>query len=126
MSAEIFRDFASGLRDDYRGTLDRFIALEAFGSDDARGELRTLRTEVFSRGDPAAHVLADGLELLETADLRDVLPRPAVPSLWIAGRRARLVGPRAMRPAAYPASGTTLPSPHTWRRAPSPRPHHSA
>src|SRR3546814_18500740 len=78
MSAEIFRDFASGLRDDYRGTLDRFIALEAFGSDDARGELRTLRTEVFSRGDPAAHVLAAGLELLETADLRDVLPRTAV------------------------------------------------
>src|SRR3546814_8670511 len=65
---------------------DRFIALEAFGSDDARGELRTLRAEVFSRGDPAAHVLADGLELLETADLRDVLPGLAVPSLWIAGR----------------------------------------
>jgi len=100
MSPEIFRDFASGLRDDYRGTLDRFIALEAFGSDDARGELRTLRAEVFSRGDPAAHVLADGLELLETADLRDELPGLAVPSLWIAGRRDRLVDPRAMREAA--------------------------
>lgn len=100
MSPEIFRDFASGLRDDYRGTLDRFIALEAFGSDDARGELRTLRAEVFSRGDPAAHVLADGLDLLETADMRDVLPGLAVPSLWIAGRRDRLVDPRAMRAAA--------------------------
>src|SRR3546814_14581947 len=88
MSAEIFRDFASGLRDDYRGTLDRFIALEAFGSDDARGELRTLRTEVFSRGDPAAHVLPDGLELLETADLRAVLPRPPVPTLGYPGARA--------------------------------------
>src|SRR3546814_19989721 len=66
MSAEIFRDFASGLRDDYRGTPDRFIALEAFGSDDARGELRTLRTEVFSRGHPAAQVLAGALELRDT------------------------------------------------------------
>jgi pimeloyl-[acyl-carrier protein] methyl ester esterase len=108
MSPEIFRDFAAGLRSDYRGTLDRFIALEAFGSDDARGELRTLRAEVFSRGEPAAHVLADGLELLETADLRDALPKLAVPSLWIAGRRDRLVDPRAMREAADAASGASF------------------
>ena len=108
MSAEVFRDFASGLRNDYRGTLDRFIALEAFGSDDARGELRTLRAEVFSRGEPAAHVLADGLELLETADLRDALPKLTVPSLWIAGRRDRLVDPRAMREAADAASGSSF------------------
>src|SRR3546814_18284725 len=74
MSAEIFRDFASGLRDDYRGTPDRFIALAAFGSDDARGELRTLRSEVVSRGDPAAPVLADGLHLLEPAHLGDCMP----------------------------------------------------
>jgi pimeloyl-[acyl-carrier protein] methyl ester esterase len=105
MSPEIFRDFASGLRNDYRATLDRFIALEAFGSDDARGELRTLRAEVFARGEPAAHVLADGLELLETADMRDALPTLAVPSLWIAGRRDRLVDPRAMRGAADTVAG---------------------
>src|SRR3546814_18657366 len=71
MSAEIFRDFASGQRADYRGTLDRFIALEAFGSDDARGELRTLRAQVFSRGDPAAPVLADDLEQLHHPALPD-------------------------------------------------------
>lgn len=100
MSAEIFADFATGLRCDYRATLDRFIALEAFGSDDAKGELRALRGEVFARGEPAAHVLADGLDLLMTADLRAVLPTLAVPSLWIAGRRDRLVDPRAMRAAA--------------------------
>jgi pimeloyl-[acyl-carrier protein] methyl ester esterase len=100
MSAEIFRDFATGLRDDYRGTLDRFIALEAFGSDDALGELRALRGELFARGEPAAHVLADGLALLESADLRHVLPSLAEPSLWLAGRRDRLVDPRAMRNAA--------------------------
>lgn len=108
MSAEIFHDFASGLRSDYRGTLDRFIALEAFGSDDARGELRTLRVEVFSRGEPAAHALADGLELLETADLRDELASLAVPSLWIAGRRDRLVDPRAMREAAALAPASSF------------------
>lgn len=100
VSAEIFRDFAHGLREDYTGTLDRFIALEAFGSDHAREEIRSLRAELFAHGEPAASVLADGLELLETADLREGLPQLSVPSLWLAGRRDRLVDPRAMRDAA--------------------------
>lgn len=100
MSAEIFRDFASGLRDDWRGTLDRFLALEAFGSDHAKEELRSLRDALFARGEPAASVLADGLHLLETSDLRAGLPALALPTAWIAGRRDRLVDPRAMAEAA--------------------------
>ncbi|HVQ33135.1 MAG TPA: alpha/beta fold hydrolase, partial [Lysobacter sp.] len=83
-----------------RGTLDRFVALEAFGSDHAKEEIRALRDELFARGEPSAQVLADGLELLETADLRAALPTLAVPSTWLAGRRDRLVDPRAMRDAA--------------------------
>ena len=105
VSAEIFRDFAAGLRSDYRGTLDRFVALEAFGSEHARDEIRALRDELFARCEPAAAVLADGLELLESADLRHVLPGLRAPSLWLAGRRDRLVDPRAMREAAVLAGG---------------------
>ncbi len=100
MSPEIFRDFARGLRDDWRGTLDRFLALEAFGSDHAKEELRSLRDAVLARGEPAASVLADGLALLETSDLRDDLSGLAIPSAWVAGRRDRLVDPRAMEEAA--------------------------
>lgn len=100
VSAEIFRDFAAGLRSDYRATLDRFVALEAFGSDHAKEEIRALRDDLFARGEPSTHVLADGLELLETTDLRPVLPTLPVPSQWLAGRRDRLVDPRAMRDAA--------------------------
>jgi len=105
VSAEIFRDFADGLRSDYRGTLERFAALEAFGSDRARDAVRALRGELFARGEPPAESLARGLALLETSDLRDALPRLAVPSLWLAGRRDRLVDPRAMRQAAALAPG---------------------
>ena len=100
VSPEIFRDFASGLRADYRATLDRFVALEAFGSDHAKDEIRALRDDLFARGEPPASVLADGLELLETSDLRATLPTLRAPSLWLAGRRDRLVDPRAMREAA--------------------------
>ena len=108
VSAEIFRDFAAGLRSDYRGTLDRFVALEAFGSEHAKEEIRTLRDGLFERCEPAASVLAEGLELLQTSDLRDALPGLQVPSLWLAGRRDRLVDPRAMRDAAELAPGSTL------------------
>lgn len=100
VSADIFRDFARGLRADYRGTLDRFIALEAFGSAHARDDIRALRENAFSRGEPTAQTLAEGLAMLQTIDLRGVLPGLAVPSLWLAGRRDRLVDPRAMRDAA--------------------------
>ena len=103
MPAATFRSFADGLRDDWRGTLARFIALEAFGSDHAREELRILQQALFARGEPATRVLADGLALLEDSDLRNVLPTLAVPSLWIAGRRDRLVDPQAM----HTASGNT-------------------
>ena len=105
VSAEIFRDFAAGLRSDYRATLDRFIALEAYGSEHAKDEIRALRDELFARGEPAAQALADGLALLETSDLRGWLSTLCVPSLWLAGRRDRLVDPRAMRDAAALAPG---------------------
>lgn len=105
MSPEIFAGFAQGLREDYHGTLERFIALEAFGSDDARGELRALRSEVFARGEPPASALAQGLDLLRTVDQRPLLPALAVPSLWIGGRRDRVVDPRAMRAASEHTPG---------------------
>ena len=100
MPASVFRGFADGLRDDWRATIDRFIALEAFGSDHMREELRMLRDAVLAHGEPSPRVLAEGLGVLEGSDLRAVLPDLQVPSLWIAGRRDRLVDPRAMRTAA--------------------------
>jgi pimeloyl-[acyl-carrier protein] methyl ester esterase len=100
VSGEILHDFATGLRDDYRGTLDRFVALEAFGSEHAKAEIRALHGGLFERGEPSPDVLADGLALLQSADLRATLPGLSVPSLWLAGRRDRLVDPRAMQAAA--------------------------
>src|SRR5690606_33410377 len=108
VSPELIRDFATGLREDWRGTLDRFIALEAFGSDDARGEIRALRRDVLAHGEPDAAVLADGLDVLERSDLRPLLPGLRVPSLWLAGRRDRLVDPRGMAEAAALAPRATV------------------
>ena len=63
------------------------------------------KAHVFERGEPAPNALERGLDILETADLRAALPRIAVPSLWIAGRRDRLIHPAAMTWAATQTHG---------------------
>ena len=103
MPEQVFKGFAAGLRDDWRGTIDRFIALEAFGSDHMREELKMLRDAVLERGAPSPRVLAEGLGVLQDNDLRARVPDLQVPSVWIAGRRDRLVNPEAMRVSAEQA-----------------------
>lgn len=96
----VFGQFGRDLQQDYRGTLERFLALDTIGSDHARAELRTLKETLHARGEPAPLALQQGLELLEKSDLRRVLPGLTVPSLWISGHRDRLVPAAAMHEAA--------------------------
>ena len=103
MDDAVFAGFARDLAGDYRGAVDRFLMLEAQGSDHVREELRLLRAIVFAQGEPTPQALADGLALLRDTDLREALPALAMPSLWLAGRRDRLVTPAAMQAAAASA-----------------------
>jgi pimeloyl-[acyl-carrier protein] methyl ester esterase len=96
----VFERFGQDLIGDYRGTLDRFLALECHGSDCAREELRELRAHVFEHGEPALSALEDGLRLLADLDLRALVPSLSMPSLWLAGARDRLVPWQAMQWAA--------------------------
>jgi pimeloyl-[acyl-carrier protein] methyl ester esterase len=97
---EVFEQFDAGLRNDYRATIERFLALEALGSEHTQVCLHELRAHVFERGEPALTALEQGMHVLETADLRAQLPQLVAPSLWLAGRRDRLVPAAAMRWAA--------------------------
>ncbi len=100
VTPQLFRDFGTQLARDFRGTLDGFLALEALGSAHAQEELRSLRQQCFDRGEPAPRALQEGLVLLDEFDVRAELPRLRVPSLWISGRRDRLVPAGAMPAAA--------------------------
>lgn len=100
MSVSTFAAFEAGLASDWRGTVERFLALEAFGLEDARERMRQLRTLAMQRGAPSPRVLAEGLQLLQATDLRPQLPTLNRPSLWLAGRRDRVVSPQAMQAAA--------------------------
>jgi pimeloyl-[acyl-carrier protein] methyl ester esterase len=100
MDVDVFRTFGANLEGDFRGTIERFLALETLGCERATAELRTLRSEAFAFGEPAPAALADGLGLLESSDLRALLPGLQRPSLWVSARRDRLVDWRAVAAAA--------------------------
>jgi pimeloyl-[acyl-carrier protein] methyl ester esterase len=100
VSPQLFRDFGLALERDFRGTLEGFLALEALGSSHAQDELRSLKVQAFERGEPASRALQEGLVLLDRLDVRAELAQLRVPSLWISGRRDRLIPPGAMPAAA--------------------------
>lgn len=100
VEASVFEQFGRDLEQDYRGTLERFLALDVMGSQHGRSELRTLREALVARGEPAPRALQEGLTLLERSDLRGALPSLRKPGLWIGGQRDRLVPARAMHAAA--------------------------
>jgi pimeloyl-[acyl-carrier protein] methyl ester esterase len=77
--------FADELRVAWRETVQRFLALQVKGGEHGRAVLAALRHHVFARGAPSPDVLAEGLALLRTADLRAEVPAVAQPALVIAG-----------------------------------------
>lgn len=106
ISPEILRQFAADLKTDYRATLERFLALEALGSDCAQQDLRRLRAEAFADHAPDMRALCEGLDMLEHTDLRARLHEISQPSVWIAGRRDRLIPWQAMQWGAQQCGGT--------------------
>lgn len=85
IDAAVLDDFAHGLVRDYRGTLQRFFALQAQGDTDARAVLRRLRGQILMRGEPDMAALEAGLRILKETDLRDKLSRIPQPALILHG-----------------------------------------
>ena len=105
MPASVFRQFASDLSRDYDRTLQRFMMLEAQGCEHLRDTLRHLQKTAFEYGHPRAGILADGLDLLAETDMRPLMAGMTMPTLWLAGRRDRLVNAQAMQVAAALCQG---------------------
>lgn len=101
---DVFAQFGSDLHRDYYQTIERFLALEVHGCEHAQAQLRDLKAQVFAHGEPTLQALDDGLHVLDQADFRPHLATLNLPSLWIAGRRDRLIPPYAMQWAAQQGS----------------------
>ncbi len=91
MQMDVLRGFADDLRADHNQTLDRFLLLQAHGDTEVRKLLRPLREGLAARPVPDDLVLKAGLDLLMNVDLRQDTARLQCPTLWLLGRRDRLV-----------------------------------
>lgn len=96
----VFEQFASALAADLPRTLERFLALETLGAEHAQQERHWLRSLIQAVPQPSATLLTQGLGILHDCDLRSELAELSCPSLWIGGRRDRLVPPAALERAA--------------------------
>lgn len=79
MNAQVMQQFAEALSANLALTVERFLAIQAMGSTTARQDIKQLKHAVLSLPLPQAHVLAAGLDILATTDLRPAwatLPMP--------------------------------------------------
>lgn len=96
MLPQLLDTFASDLAEDYLHTLDRFLALQVRGSEQARSVLKTLQAAMQRFEAPRPEALQAGLQILAGTDLRDTLADIRCPALLVAGERDTLVPPAAM------------------------------
>jgi len=95
MAEDVFAEFVTSLVADPRGTVMRFLTLQAGGDEAGRQLIKELRQQVSARGEPSPSALRNGLEILERADLRDGARKIVAPTLVIHGENDRIVPPGA-------------------------------
>lgn len=97
MDREVLEGFATDLRQDYEGTLRRFLALQARGGDAARALTAALRARLFEHGQPDMGALEAGLALLMESDLRALVPLLGQSALLLHGEQDMLANVGAAR-----------------------------
>jgi pimeloyl-[acyl-carrier protein] methyl ester esterase len=95
MQPEVLDGFTAGLQQDYRRTVQNFLALQTRGDENGHETLRLLRGRLGAHGEPDPRALAAGLDILQRSDMREALPQIALPALVIAGEHDRITPPGA-------------------------------
>lgn len=96
MEEEVLQGFAHNLQQDHKSTVQRFLSLQVMGDANGRQTLRELKQSVLQCNEPSFEALQGGLQILQTADLRDAAALITQPVLLLAGDRDRLVPPAAL------------------------------
>jgi len=96
MKPEILEAFEAMCREDYEGTLVRFLALNCKGAESMRRDVERLKEILYFCGLPAHRALREGLAILRDTDLRADLAKLTMPSRMIFGERDNIVPAAAM------------------------------
>lgn len=110
----ILQAFMHQLSTNFAKTLDRFLAIQALGSDTAKSDIRLIKQSIEQYPMPNIAALQGGLQLLAQADLRAVLGQHSVSTHWMMGRLDSLV-PVAL--AEYLAQAQPKHSQHIFQHA---------
>lgn len=106
----VLSGFQQQLSEDFQKTVERFLALQTMGTENARQDARRLKSAVLSLPMPSTEALNGGLEILKTADLRAALTALRAPFLRLYGALDGLV-PRKIAPlldAQWPQSRSLI------------------
>lgn len=87
----VLRVFEQQLENDFSKTLDRFLAIQALGSETARHDIKQIKQHIQHFPMPNTCALQMGLKILAEADLRQQLAQILVPTSRIYGRLDSLV-----------------------------------
>lgn len=91
ISADVLAQFASQLSTNLPKTLDRFLAIQAMGSDTMKQDLQDLKQLLLDKPLPKTHALEQGLAMLAEVDLRHDINKIHQPWLRFWGRLDGLV-----------------------------------
>ncbi len=96
IKSEVLSVFEQQLERDYSKTLDRFMAIQALGSDTARDDIKTIKSHIKQYPIPDDMALRAGLKLLASTDLRSKLDKITTETHRLYGRLDSLVPVKAI------------------------------
>jgi len=97
MEQQALRAFRVVLEQDWQQTLSDFIALQLRGSRNAGDAQEVIEAALAGQGAPNRDALMAGMALLDTVDLRELVPRITQPTLIVVGQNDRVTLPGATR-----------------------------
>lgn len=88
---EVLSQFMAQLSTDHKKTVERFLAIQAMGSEHARDDVKQLKSILNHYPEPHIDALSGGLEILQREDLRVQFQSVKAPISGIFGRLDSLV-----------------------------------
>ncbi|AEE25111.1 bioH protein [Glaciecola sp. 4H-3-7+YE-5] len=87
----ILQAFSQQLVKNLSKTIERFLAIQAMGSDSAKADIKKIKSSIEASPQADIAALTAGLTILEQADLRAELASLSMPVHWMLGRLDSLV-----------------------------------
>lgn len=88
--------FRKQLANDYKTTIDRFMAIQAMGSESAKQDIKQVRNLILQKSAPPLEVLEGGLKILAEYNAKNELANLTMPVFALFGRLDSLVPKKAI------------------------------